>query len=62
MYAFMQPTRNSADIVGWILGVVILLLALLDIFVLVTLWADPNPISKWLLGVGSDSLFSAPQN
>jgi hypothetical protein len=58
----MQLRQNSADIVGWILGVVILLLALLDIFVLITLWGDPNPISKWLLGVASDSLFSAPQN
>jgi hypothetical protein len=62
MYAFMQPRQNLADIVSWVLGTVIVLLALFNIFVWATLWADPNPISKWLLATGSDSLLFAPQN
>ena len=38
----------AADTTGWLLGTVIVVLAVLDLMIWATLWNVPNPVSKWL--------------
>lgn len=40
--------RASADVTGWLLGTIIVVLAVLDLLIWATLWNVPNPISKVL--------------
>jgi len=47
----MQPIRHrnaAADVTGWLLGSIIVVLAVLDLLIWATLWNVPNPGSKWL--------------
>jgi len=47
----MQPNRHrnaAADVTGWLLGSIIVVLAVLDLLIWATLWNVPNPGSKWL--------------
>src|SRR5690348_4904804 len=48
----MQHTKHrnaAADTTGWLLGTIIVVLAVLDLLIWATLWNVPNPVSKWLL-------------
>ena len=38
----------AADATGWLLGTIIVVLAVLDLLMWATLWNVPNPVSKWL--------------
>ena len=40
--------RDAADLIGWLLGATIVVLAVLDLMIWSTLWDVPNPISKFL--------------
>jgi len=40
--------RAAADTTGWLLGTIIVVLAVLDLLIWATLWNVPNPVSKWL--------------
>jgi hypothetical protein len=40
--------RAAADTTGWLLGTIIVVLAVLDLLMWATLWNVPNPVSKWL--------------
>ena len=47
----MQHTKHgnaAADTTGWLLGTIIVVLAVLDLLIWATLWNVPNPASKWL--------------
>ena len=47
----MQHTKHrnaAADTTGWLLGTIIVVLAVLDLLIWATLWNVPNPVSKWL--------------
>ena len=47
----MQHTKHrnaAADTTGWLLGTIIVVLAVLDLLLWATLWNVPNPVSKWL--------------
>lgn len=40
--------RDAADLIGWLLGATIVVLAVLDLMMIwSTLWNVPNPISKF---------------
>jgi hypothetical protein len=49
----MRPARHSnssaADTTAWLLGSIIVVLAVVDLIVWATLWNVPNPASKFLL-------------
>lgn len=45
----IRHRRSAADTTGWLLGVIIVVLAVLDLLIWATLWNVPNPISKFLL-------------
>lgn len=48
----MQPVRHrnaAADVTGWLLGSIIVVLTVLDLLIWATLWNVPNPGSKWLM-------------
>ena len=49
----MRPIKRrvshpSADVTGWLLGTIIVVLAVLDLLIWATLWNVPSPISKLL--------------
>ena len=39
---------DAADVTGWLLGAIIVVLAALDLMIWAALWNVPNPISKFL--------------
>jgi hypothetical protein len=38
---------DAADVTGWLLGVTIVVLVVLDLMIWATLWNVPNPMSKY---------------
>jgi len=51
----IRHKRGTADATGWLLGTIIVVLAVLDVLIWATLWNVPNPISKFLLPQASAS-------
>ena len=58
----MRVKNSSCEAMGWVLGAVIVLLALFDGFAWVTFQNAPAAASDWLLVKGADPTMSAPQN